>query len=97
MKAAEAAAAAERAIQKKIDQDKARRTKKPEKVMGAMQAGARRYPEPPLPRQHIAKPGRCCDRAHSGRRRDGLGYLITRCQTYDNQALWQLCRDYCLL
>ena len=58
MKAAEAAAAAERAIQKKIDQKEARRTKKPEKGMGAMQAGARRYPEPPLPKQHIAKPGK---------------------------------------
>ena len=58
MKGAEAAAAAERAIQKKIDQKEARRTKKPKKGMGAMQAGARRYPEPPLPMQHIAKPGK---------------------------------------
>jgi hypothetical protein len=24
---------------------------------GAMQAGARRYPEPPLPKQHLVKPG----------------------------------------
>ena len=24
---------------------------------GAMQAGARRYPEPPFPEQHLAKPG----------------------------------------
>jgi NAD(P)-dependent dehydrogenase (short-subunit alcohol dehydrogenase family) len=29
----------------------------PEPKMGAMQAGARRYPEPPLPQQHQAKPG----------------------------------------
>lgn len=58
MKAAEAAAAAERAIQKQIDQKEARRTKKPRKGNGAMQAGARRYPEPPLPKQHIAKPGK---------------------------------------
>ncbi|CAN5375619.1 SDR family oxidoreductase [soil metagenome] len=29
----------------------------PEAKGGAMQAGARRYPEPPLPRQHQAKPG----------------------------------------
>ena len=29
----------------------------PEKVQSAMQAGARRYPEPPLPRQHQGKPG----------------------------------------
>jgi NAD(P)-dependent dehydrogenase (short-subunit alcohol dehydrogenase family) len=28
-----------------------------EKSFGAMQAGARRYPEPPLPQQHQAKPG----------------------------------------
>jgi hypothetical protein len=27
------------------------------KQRGAMQAGARRYPEPPLPRQHLPKPG----------------------------------------
>jgi NAD(P)-dependent dehydrogenase (short-subunit alcohol dehydrogenase family) len=29
----------------------------PEPKEGAMQAGARRYPEPPLPKQHQAKPG----------------------------------------
>ncbi len=28
-----------------------------QKVRGAMQAGARQYPEPPLPRQHERKPG----------------------------------------
>lgn len=32
-----------------------------EKEGGAVQAGARRYPEPPLPEQHIAKPGRESD------------------------------------
>ncbi len=31
--------------------------KTPEVKGGAMQAGARRYPEPPLPQQHQAKPG----------------------------------------
>ncbi|MEG3144065.1 SDR family oxidoreductase [Sphingomonas sp. RT2P30] len=31
--------------------------KAPEAKGGAMQAGARRYPEPPLPQQHQAKPG----------------------------------------
>jgi NAD(P)-dependent dehydrogenase (short-subunit alcohol dehydrogenase family) len=31
--------------------------KAPETKGGAMQAGARRYPEPPLPQQHQAKPG----------------------------------------
>ena len=29
----------------------------PHELKGSMQAGARRYPEPPLPRQHRAKPG----------------------------------------
>ncbi len=27
-----------------------------EKAFGAMQAGARKYPEPPMPAQHMAKP-----------------------------------------
>ncbi len=54
-RAAEQTAAAQRAIQQNIDRkDKARPS---EKKQGAMQAGARRYPEPPLPAQHIAKPG----------------------------------------
>ncbi len=58
--AAEKSAAAGRAIQKNIDakdkakpaQDNAKVGKKP-----AMQAGARQYPEPPLPKQHLPKPG----------------------------------------
>lgn len=56
VKAAERIATAERAIQKNIDRKEA--SKKPKKTNGAMQAGARRYPEPPLPKQHIAKPGK---------------------------------------
>ena len=52
---AEEAAAAERAIQREIDK-KEKRTGE-QKVGGAMQAGARSYPEPPLPAQHLAKPG----------------------------------------
>jgi NAD(P)-dependent dehydrogenase (short-subunit alcohol dehydrogenase family) len=56
VKAAEHAAAAERAIQKEIDRKEARRTKKPRNR--AMQAGARRYPAPPMPKQHILKPGK---------------------------------------
>ena len=45
---------------KKIQQhiakaDKAHPKKKP---AHAMQAGARKYPEPPIPRQHLAKPGK---------------------------------------
>jgi NAD(P)-dependent dehydrogenase (short-subunit alcohol dehydrogenase family) len=54
--AAEQAAAAERAIQQQIDhKEKAQPKQKPRK--GAMQAGARRYPEPPFPTQHLVKPG----------------------------------------
>ena len=54
--AAEETAAAERAIQSNIDRkDKAQ--PKQEKKTGAMQAGARLYPEPPLPAQHLKKPG----------------------------------------
>jgi hypothetical protein len=53
--AGEEAAAAQRAIQERIRRiDKAR--PKPEHS-GAMQAGARRYPEPPFPKQHQDKPG----------------------------------------
>jgi NAD(P)-dependent dehydrogenase (short-subunit alcohol dehydrogenase family) len=55
-KAAERTATAGRAIQKNIDRKEASR--KPKKANGAMQAGARRYPVPPLPKQHIAKPGK---------------------------------------
>ena len=56
-KAAERTATAERAIQKNIDAKE--KSQKPKKAKsGAMQAGARRYPEPPLPKQHIAKPGK---------------------------------------
>jgi hypothetical protein len=52
---AEEAAAIERAIQDQIDRkEKARKGKK---NGGAMQAGARFYPEPPFPKQHHPKPG----------------------------------------
>ena len=56
-KAAEGVAAAGRAIQKQVDRLEKQRSKA-KKHKGAMQAGARRYPEPPLPKQHIAKPGK---------------------------------------
>src|SRR5437762_620207 len=48
-------AAAHRALQT----DTARRDEKrpPLKATKAMQAGARKYPEPPFPKQHLAKPG----------------------------------------
>ena len=47
--------AAQRAIQRQVARaDKQHPKREPNK---AMQAGARRYPEPPLPRQHQVKPG----------------------------------------
>lgn len=52
---AERAAEAERRIQDKIDAEERSFEDKPE--AGAMQAGARRYPEPPFPEQHLDKPG----------------------------------------
>jgi NAD(P)-dependent dehydrogenase (short-subunit alcohol dehydrogenase family) len=59
---AEETAASERAIQNRVDRadeasgDKKKGDKK-KKEPQAMQAGARRYPVPPLPEQHLAKPG----------------------------------------
>lgn len=50
-----AAAEKQRDIQKKVDKDDRGKTK--EKKPGAMQAGARKYPEPPFPKQHHPKPG----------------------------------------
>ncbi|HWA18442.1 MAG TPA: SDR family oxidoreductase [Devosia sp.] len=44
--------------QREIQQEVAEADKKPKgKPEGAMQAGARLYPEPPFPKQHQAKPG----------------------------------------
>lgn len=54
-KGAEAAARAERNIQREIDEKE--KSHKTVKKSRAMQAGAREYPEPPLPDQHLAKPG----------------------------------------
>jgi len=51
---AERAAQAQRKIQARIDNKADRASGKPPK---AMQAGARVYPVPPLPEQHLAKPG----------------------------------------
>ena len=47
----------ERAIQEHIERKEKGRSKSEEKDKGAMQAGARRYPEPPFPKQHLEKPG----------------------------------------
>lgn len=49
-----AAADAERAIQRAIDR---RKTPAKKQESGPMQAGARAYPAPPLPEQHLTKPG----------------------------------------
>jgi NAD(P)-dependent dehydrogenase (short-subunit alcohol dehydrogenase family) len=56
-KGAERAADEERAVQRGIDVGEQRSFKGEEKPEGAMQAGARRYPEPPFPEQHQVKPG----------------------------------------
>jgi NAD(P)-dependent dehydrogenase (short-subunit alcohol dehydrogenase family) len=44
-----------RKLQRQID--KADKKKPKEEKKGAMQAGARKYPEPPFPKQHLPKPG----------------------------------------
>jgi NAD(P)-dependent dehydrogenase (short-subunit alcohol dehydrogenase family) len=54
-RAAEETARRERAIQQRVDR---RAPPKGKEDKGAMQAGARRYPAPPLPEQHLKKPGR---------------------------------------
>lgn len=50
------AAKTHRRIQKQVANADRRHPK--QKPKAAMQAGARRYPEPPFPKQHIAKPGK---------------------------------------
>src|SRR5690606_27815260 len=60
---AERAARRQREIQGGIDA-KEQRSFAPERKAGAMQAGARRYPEPPFPEQHQEKPGVEIGRAH---------------------------------
>ncbi|HEX6938831.1 MAG TPA: SDR family oxidoreductase [Longimicrobiales bacterium] len=55
-KAAEQTAAEQRRIQAEIDRLDRERERAREEG-GAVQAGARRYPENPLPRQHLEKPG----------------------------------------
>ncbi|MBC7767359.1 MAG: SDR family oxidoreductase [Phycisphaerales bacterium] len=69
---AQKTAAKQRAIQSQVDaKTKAKKTAKSAKSNGAakaklkedkpMQAGARRYPEPPMPAQHLKKPGKEAD------------------------------------
>lgn len=55
-KGAEEAARAEQSIQRRID-DKENNGRNARTNGHAMQAGARTYPEPPLPGQHLKKPG----------------------------------------
>ncbi|HEY7229299.1 MAG TPA: SDR family oxidoreductase [Pseudolabrys sp.] len=59
---AENTARRERNIQRKIDRKEGRKRSSGKKSH-AMQAGARRYPEPKLPGQHLRKPGREVDLA----------------------------------
>ena len=59
-KEAEETAKDERAIQSKVDRSDKTAGKRHKKE-GAMQAGARVYPEPPLPNQHLKKPGHEAD------------------------------------
>jgi NAD(P)-dependent dehydrogenase (short-subunit alcohol dehydrogenase family) len=57
-----AKASKQRAIQAEVDQkDKSNGKTKKNGVEHAMQAGARRYPEPPMPAQHLKKPGKEAD------------------------------------
>ena len=65
---ARATAADERAIQRQVDRKE--RASSKEKTSGAMQAGARAYPEPPLPAQHL---GQARPRARSRTRTDVRG------------------------
>jgi NAD(P)-dependent dehydrogenase (short-subunit alcohol dehydrogenase family) len=53
-KRAERTASQHRKIQSQVDRTEQQRKKPKEKPM---QAGARKYPEPPMPKQHQAKPG----------------------------------------
>jgi NAD(P)-dependent dehydrogenase (short-subunit alcohol dehydrogenase family) len=55
-KEAEETARQERAVQRRID-DTDKKADDEKKKPQAMQAGARRYPVPPLPEQHLEKPG----------------------------------------
>jgi hypothetical protein len=57
---ADEAARQERSIQRKIDRKTNRKSKSGAEPR-VMQAGARAYPEPKLPRQHLQKPGREAD------------------------------------
>jgi NAD(P)-dependent dehydrogenase (short-subunit alcohol dehydrogenase family) len=55
--AGRATAESDRKVQREAESKQARRQQSGQKRSGAVQAGARRHPEPPLPPQHQAKPG----------------------------------------
>ena len=54
--AGEAKAASDRKLQRQAEQARSKSQKKPKKE-GAVQVGQRNYPEPPLAKQHLEKPG----------------------------------------
>jgi NAD(P)-dependent dehydrogenase (short-subunit alcohol dehydrogenase family) len=60
---ARAAAEQQRAIQRQVDEADRRASGSSSDGAGAMQAGARAYPEPPFPAQHQPKPGSEADLA----------------------------------
>ncbi|NRR29645.1 SDR family oxidoreductase [Oxalobacteraceae bacterium] len=61
-KAANSTASQQRSIQEEQDRhDRRQKTNKPKDSKAAAQTGARDYPAPPLPRQHLDKPGREAD------------------------------------
>jgi NAD(P)-dependent dehydrogenase (short-subunit alcohol dehydrogenase family) len=57
----ERAARQERKIQQEIDAKEQRSFKSDDEDQPAMQAGAREYPAPPFPKQHLKKPGQEAD------------------------------------
>ncbi|MBV9347423.1 MAG: SDR family oxidoreductase [Pseudolabrys sp.] len=61
VRGADKAARRERAIQKRTDRRDRAKSKAKSKQTRPKQAGARQYPVPPLPKQHLAKPGRESD------------------------------------
>ena len=56
-KAGKAKAQSDRRLQREAEARRARSKAAKPQQQGAVQAGARKYPEPPLPKQHQAKPG----------------------------------------
>jgi NAD(P)-dependent dehydrogenase (short-subunit alcohol dehydrogenase family) len=55
--AGRAQAESQRGLQRQAESQRERRRQPSSKKDGAVQTGTRRYPEPPLPKQHLQKPG----------------------------------------